>query len=88
MKINFRNDLEFENTFQLCFPDEDEIIWYRCNRYKKYNCYLLMPSLKVIKLTKEHFHPITGYSWYQLDKLIESCKNEDEFLDKLMIDEL
>ena len=75
-------DVKDKTTFQLCFPEPDEIIIYRCGDKDKYFRYLLTPSLKIIKLERAE----RGYTWYDLTKIIEECENEYELADKFMVD--
>lgn len=77
---------EFHKQFQLCFPDRNVMMIYRIGNYthksvtRKY--LLLMPSLKTVIIDTDWLKIGT----YQIEKWITDAENEEDFLQKYMVE--
>ena len=75
---------KYETQFQLKFQEEDVVTVYRHNKVGLYiNKYtLLFPSLKRITWDTS----IMEGGVYDMEKLIESAENEEDFFKKYMVE--
>lgn len=73
----------FTKYAQLQLLEEDEIAYFYMGIYGKPNKFLILtPSFKIFTLEREKF------GTYQLEKIITEAKDEEDFINKIMVENI